>query len=329
MRRKIISSVLVFILIMTITGCEQSTTAGTLRVAMIPKVIGITYFDQCADGAREAGEKLGMELIYKGPTTADAASQVNIIQDLIFQNIDVIAIAPVDPDAVEPVLKQARDKGIKVVTYDADATLASRDLFVNQVDSEVLGNHIIDNIAELIGEDGQYAILTASLTADNQNQWLQSMQDYQEEKYPNMDLLTIVPTDEDKQKAYAQTRNLIQAYPDLDGILAMSTEAGPGAAQAFKSLDIKGDVKLYCLSLPGDMKPYIEDGYVQLVTLWDPGELGAMTMESINYLLANGPIESSEIELAGEIREFDGRTNTIIIGEPLDFDKDNIDAAGF
>ncbi len=321
---------LVWVLVLFLTSCSgRAVDSERLRVAMIPKVIGISYFDICVDGAKEAGLAYDMDIIYKGPTTADAASQVNIIQDMIFQNVDVLAVAPVDPDAVEPILLKAREKGIKVITYDADATIAGRDLFVNQVDSEVLGKHIIDNMVKLVGPDGNYAILTASMTADNQNQWLISMREYQEDMYPDLNLLTIIPTDEDQQKAYVNTRNLIQAYPELDGIFAMSTEAGPGAAQALKSLEIKGDIKLYCLSLPEDMAGYIRDGYVQLVTLWDPYDLGRLTIESLYYMLENELPTGNRINISGEEYVFDPDTGTIIMGQPLDFDQSNIDDIKF
>lgn len=323
---------LLLCLALALSGCMtggDSQKKDVIRIAMVPKIVGISYFDKCAEGARLAAEKYGMELIYKGPTTADAASQVNIVQDLIYNDIDVIAIAPIDPDAVEPILKEARAKGIKIVTFDADSTPEGRDVFVNQVDGEVFGKHIVDNVAKLIGEDGSYAILTASMTADNQNQWLNAMTVYQQLTYPKLNLVTIIPTDEDQQKAYVNTRNLIQAYPDLECILALSTEAGPGAAQAFKALGIKGDVKLYSLALPNDMRQYIKSGYAQMGTLWNPYYLGGLTVEVIENLMQGEPIHDGDILGGIGPIQYDEVTGTVIMGEPVDFDIDNIDDYDF
>ncbi len=324
----------ILLLLFVITGCKERSideprTSDTIRIGMIPKVSGISYFDQCAEGAKEVADQYGMELIYRGPSSADAASQVNIVQDMIYDGVDVIAIAPVDPDAVKVVLEEAREQGIIVVTFDADSVRDSRDVFVNQVSAKDLAIHIIDETVKLVGEEGNYAILTASMTADNQNTWIHWMQEYQAKQYPKLNLLTIIPTDEDQQKAYAHTRNLIQAYPELDGIIAMSTEAGPGAAQAMKVLGTKDEVKLYALALPNDMRSYLKEGSVHLVTLWNPYHLGRLTVEVIHTLIEGQQIKDGASY--GEIGPVDyiEADRTVIMGEPLDFNADNVDDYDF
>ncbi len=334
MRRMINNMLILFLVVVLVgmTGCQDDVGTGAndkIRVGMVPKVIGINYFDKCAEGAQEVADRYGIELIYKGPTSADAASQVNIIQDMVYQGVDVLAVAPVDPDAVKPILTTAREKGIKVVTFDADAAEDSRDIFVNQVAPEVLGAHIMDNLAELLGGDGQYAIMTASMTADNQNTWIEWMKITQDQKYPGLELVTIIPNDEDQQKAYANTRNLLQAYPDLDGIVAMSTVVGPGAAKAVEALGKNSDIKLYVLSMPNDIRTFVESGTVQMATLWDPFELGALTMEVANILVSEGIIQDDElIGNSGPI-QYNEADREVIMGDPLDFTIDNIDAYDF
>lgn len=325
---------LIMVVMLLLAGCNTTgiiskDSTDTIRIAMIPKKIGISYFDKCAEGAKVIADKYGMELIYKGPTTADAASQVNIVQDMIYYNVDIIAIAPIDPQAVKPILQKAQEKGIIVVTFDADSAEESRDVFVSQVSAEQLGKHIMDNMANLIGDSGKYAIITASMTADNQNEWIEWMMKYNEELYKDLKLLTIIPTDEDQQKAYANTHNLIQAYPELDGLIAMSTVAGPAAARAVETLGMSGDIQLYVLSLPNDIREYINSGSVQVATLWDPYELGGLTVE-IAHKLLNGEtiIDNEKIGGFGPII-FDEENSIVIMGEPLDFDKSNIDEYDF
>ena len=334
MRKSMMKNILVLMVLMILssgcsTGLSGEEQSETIKIAMIPKLIGIAYFDQCAEGAREVALSYGMELIYKGPTTADAASQVNIVQDMIYSGVDVIAIAPIDPEAVKPVLLKALEEGIKVVTFDADARVESRDVFVSQVSAEVLGKHIIDNMAEMLEGKGQYAILTASLTADNQNTWIEWMIEHNDANYKDLELVTIIPSDEDQQKAYGNTRNLIQAYPELDGIIAMSTVAGPGAAKAIEDLGMNGEVKLYVLSMPNAIRPYIASEAVQLATLWDPKQLGALTIEVAHRLIEDLPI--NDLEMIGEIGpiRYNQEDQVVIMGEPLDFTKDNIDAYDF
>ncbi len=164
MRRKhmglLMSMLLAFMIVLS--GCSEETDENAaIQVAMIPKVIGSSYFDLCAEGASAACEELGLKLLYKGPSTADATLQVNIIQDMIFKGVDVILISPIDSAAIEPVLKKAGEAGILVVTYDADVDVDAREAFVSQVSSEVLGKHLMDNVASGVNGEGQFAILTA------------------------------------------------------------------------------------------------------------------------------------------------------------------------
>lgn len=321
--------VIVVIILLMLTGCKSQEDENLIKMAMIPKVIGSAYFDQCANGAIEAAKKLGIEVIYRGPTTADAASQVNIIQDMIFKKVDIIAISPIDSAAVKPILQNALEAGIIVITYDADVSSELRDVFVSQVSSETLGRHMMDNIAEGIGGEGQFAILTASLTASNQNTWIKWMERQLEEKYPRIELVSILPTEEDQQKAYAQTQNLIQAYPDLKGIVALSTVAGPGAARVIELLGVKEEIQLYGLALPNDMNGYLKNGVAQKITLWNPIDLGYLTVNIAKQVymgeaLVNGAIYGG----VGPVTYLE-RESIIIMDQPLDFTKDNVDAYDF
>lgn len=334
------NSMLIVFFITTIflfVGCKTNPTSEsidtvegkTITMAMIPKVIGSAYFDKCAEGAKGVAEELGIRLIYKGPTTADAASQVNIIQDMIFNDVDIIAISPIDPAAVQPILKQAKEQGIIVITYDADIDDAYREVFVSQVSEEALGRHLMDNVAQGMGGKGRFAILTASMTAPNQNNWIEWMKVQQEEKYPDMELVSVIPTDEDQQKAYNQTQNLIQAYTDLQGIVALSTVAEPGAARAIEDMGKIGVVKLYGLALPNDMRKFLISGAAQSATLWDPYDLGELTVRISLKVYNDEEIKSNQYY--GDIGpiQYLSSERIVIMGNPLDFTKENVDNYDF
>lgn len=313
----------------TATPGAGQTGGAKKVVAMVPKVIGSPYFDVCADGAKKAASELGIDLVYNGPTSADAAQQVNIIQDMISQKVSAIAVAPNDPAAVAPILKKAKEAGIKVLTYDADADKDIRDMFVSQVSNEELGRHLMDNIAKGMGEKGQFAILTASLTASNQNTWIGWMKKQLEEKYPNIELVTTVPSEEDQQKAFSQTQNLIKAYPNLKAIAAISTVAEPGAAQAIEQMNMIGKIKLYGLATPNGMRQYLKSGAAESATLWDPGKLGYLTVQIANDLLSGKQIsDGQEIKDVGKVK-YIADEQTVIMGEPIDFTKDNVDQYNF
>lgn len=299
-------------------------------IVMIPKVIGSPYFDIAAEGAIEAGNDLDVEVIYNGPTTGDAAKQVNIIQDMMNKNVDAIIISPNDANAVQPALKRAMKRGIKVVTYDGDTSKDdSRDIFVNQVSAEQLGRHLMDNVAKGIGENGDFAIVTASLTAANQNTWIKWMKEQQKEKYPNVNLVTIVPSEEDQQKAFIQTQNLLKAYPNLKAIAAISTVAQPGAAQAIEQLGMSGKIKLYGLATPNGMRQYIKSGTADSATLWEPKKLGYLSVIIAKKVIENKmPTNNEEIDKVGKIN-YTPENTTVIMGNPVDFTMENIDKFDF
>ena len=330
---------LVFVASMLLLGCSSSNSTTAAKkdegkaskkvVAMVPKVIGSPYFDTCAEGAKKVAAEFGFELLYTGPTAADAAQQVNIIQDLISKKVDVLIVSANDAQAVAPILKKAKAAGIKVITYDADTTPDARDLFINQTTPEILGRHIMDNIAKEIGGSGEYAILTASLTASNQNVWIKWMKEQQAAKYPDITLVTIAPSEEDQQKAFAQTQNLVKAYPNLKGIAALSTVAEPGAAQAIEQMGLNGKIKLVGLATPNGMKQYLKSGAAQSATLWDVGKLGYLTMYMAKQLIDGKiPTDGMDVPTVGKVA-YKAESKEIIMGEPLDFTKENVESFNF
>lgn len=299
-------------------------------VVMIPKVIGSPYFDIAAEGAKNAGKDLGIDVIYNGPTSGDAARQVNIIQDVMNKNVDAIIISPNDANAVMPALERASKRGIKILTYDADTARESgRDLFVNQVSAEQLGRHIMDNIAKGIGEEGEFAIITASLTAANQNTWIHWMKEQLKDKYPKINLVTVVPSEEDQQRAFIQTQNLVKAYPNLKAIAALSTVAQPGASQAIEQMGLNGKVKVYGLATPNGMRQYLKSGAAQSATLWEPEKLGYLSVVMAESLIRGKEIKDGDaIKNVGTI-QYDSKTKTVIMGPPMDFTAENVDKYDF
>lgn len=177
--------------------------AKTLKVGMMPKLIGIDYFNACEKGAREAAAELGIELEWDGPDTNDVSRQTAMVEAWIARKFDVIAIAPNDPDAIAPALRKARQRGIKVITWDADSSPENRDYFINQATYEDIAKALMDVMAEGIGEDGKYLILTGSLTAANQNIWMREMEEYRQERYPNLKNLSETPKASQEDQAMA------------------------------------------------------------------------------------------------------------------------------
>ncbi|MBS4206980.1 autoinducer 2 ABC transporter substrate-binding protein [Bacillus sp. FJAT-50079] len=308
---------------------EKSEGEGSgkdnIKIAVVPKLIGIPYFNASEQGVKQAGEDLGVEVIYTGPTEADAAQQVKVIEDLISQNVDVIAVAPNDAASLTPVLKKAKDQGIIVMDWDTPADQSLVELSIHQIDDEAYGRHIAQSLIEKMGtEEGEIAIITGGLSAANLNTWIDAAKKELEENYPGIKLVTDkIATDEKQQVAYQKTLDLVKSYPDLKGIMAFSTPAPLGAAQAIQEKGLQDKIAVVGTALPTDSAPYLEDGSLDVAILWEPDKLGYLTVALAKDLVeGKKPENGQNVENVGEIELWeDGKT--IIMGPPTDFTKEN------
>ncbi|WP_404331974.1 autoinducer 2 ABC transporter substrate-binding protein [Mesobacillus maritimus] len=304
-------------------GSDGDSANDKLTIAVVPKLIGIPYFNASEKGALAAGKELGVEVEYTGPTQADAAGQVKIIEDLISRNVDVIAVAPNDPAAVEPVLRKAKDQGIHIMDWDTPAN--NVDISVRSVDDEEFGRHSAKKLIEAMGtEEGEIAILTGGLSAANLNAWIEYALKEFEENYPGIKVVTEkIPTDEKQQVAHQKTLDLIKSYPNLKGILAMSTPAPLGAAQAIQEKGLQDKISVVGTALPTDSLPFLQDGSLDTAVLWNPSNLGYLTVALGKLLAEEKQIEDGmNIEGIGEITVLEDGIS-VIMAPPADFTKEN------
>jgi len=307
-------------------GVAADSPAPHYRIGVVPKLSN-TYFDVVKQGAQEAAWDIDVELLYKVPASTEPKDQIEVIRDLMEQKVDAIAVSANDPQALVPVLGEAKQMGIKIITWDADTEPEAREFYVNMVDPETLGRHLIDTLAWSIGEKGEFAIMTASLSAANQNEWIKWMKAQQQEYYPNMKLVEIAPTDDAPDKAYEAAKELLKKHPNLRGIVGNASVGPPAAAQAVKEANAGGRISVVGLSTPNLMRDYLHEGYAQTATLWSPKKLGYLTVVlARNLLLGQTPYDDQLVEKVGNIRV---NGDMIIMGAPLDFTKDNVDQYDF
>lgn len=348
MKRTCLLLALVGLLILTLAGCTktgpQETAAPVtppgetpgaappagekVTVLMVPKLKGIDYFNACEKGAKEAAAALGnVELIFDGPTEDKADAQNQLVDGYLAQNVKVIAISPNDPDSIAPVLKKARDKGIHVITWDADAnpTKSGREFFVNQASSEAVGQALVDEMAAQKGAAAKVAIVTSSLTAANQNSWIKAMKAHMASKYPQMRLVCEPkPSEENQQLAFQVTQDLLKTYKDLDGVFAISSVAFPGAADAVQQGKLGGKVAVVGLATPKPMKQWVDAGTVKTVVLWNPVDLGYATIQAARAL-ADGKLANGATSIAaGRLGDLKVVIDQVLLGPPMKFTKDNI-----
>jgi len=245
---------------------------------MLPKLINIDYFDACKRGATRAANDLGITLIYDGPTEPSGSEQNKFIDTWIRQGVSAICIAPNQPKTIRRFVEKAQAAGIKVLTWDSDAPESGRDLFVNQVDEKLLGETLIDDLARQMGEEGEWAIAIASLDAANLNTWRRYSEARAQEKYPKLKLVATEVTKEDENFARQRVETLLNAYPQLKGIVAFDSNSVPGASEAVRRAGKIGKVAIVGNSTPAKMRAYIKAGVLESFYLWDPRALGELTV---------------------------------------------------
>ncbi len=318
-------------------GCKKSAESGSstssdgkkLTIALMPKSKGNAYFISCKAGADEAAKEVGAELIFDGPTDPDPAKQNEIIENWITLGVDVIAVACENKEGISTALKKAKSKGIKVVTYDSDANIDARDIFINQATPEGIGNTLMDEAARLLNNEGEFAIITASLTAANMNEWQKYIEARRAAKYPNMQMVALRPCDDLKDKAQAEATNLLGANPNLKLIMAICSPAVPGAAEAVKQAGKVGAVKIIGLGLPNENKKYVHEDVTQSVILWKTTDLGYLTIKAASDL-ASGKLKPGATDYdAGRLGTLKVEGDSIVLGQPFIFNKSNIDGFDF
>ena len=249
---------------------------ANLAITFLPKNLGNPYFDTSAKGGEAAVKEFGGTYAEVGPAEATPDAQVSYINTLTQQQVGAIVISANDKQAVCDALTEARDTGVKVVTFDSDTNPECRDLFVNQATAEGIAKVQIDMIAEQIGDSGEIAILSASANATNQNAWIELMKK-ELANHPNIKLVDTVYGNDKDQESFDKTAALLQSHPDLKGIISPTTVGIAAAARYLSTSDAKGKVALTGLGTPNQMREYVKDGTVKEFALWNPEDLGYLS----------------------------------------------------
>lgn len=306
--------------------------SSSLNIAFLPKAVNNPYFDIAATGGKSAASELKGTFKQVGPSTASASDQVTWINTLTEQHASAIVVSANDPNALAPALKQASSQGIKVVSYDSDVAPDARQIFVSQASSEDIGRTEVQLLGKQLNYTGQIAILSAASTATNQNTWIDFMKnELAKPQYKNMSLVKIDYGNDDDQKSFNDTLSLMQAYPNLKGIISPTTVGIAAAARAIESVNKGGKVALTGLGTPNQMRKYVKDGTVQQFALWDPGKLGYLAYYAAAALI-QGKITGKQGDSfsAGTLgTKTVGANGVVLLGTPTTFDKANIDQFNF
>jgi len=321
----------------SLVGCNGSRAGSNggsndprITICLLPKIKGISYFSSCYVGAREAAEELGdVNLIYDGPIDGDPKKQAEMIVQWMVDEVDVICVSPNAPDVVANAMKEARNAGIQVITWDADGIAGSRSFFVNQSTAKAIGEGMVNAMVNDLGSEttGDVVIVSSDATSANQNAWIEVMKPALEKT--NLNLATIKYPGENASNALADAQDVIKKYRNLKGIFGISSVSFPGAAEAVEQSGKSGEIMVTGLSTPNDMKKFVHNGTVKSVVLWNTVDLGYLTVY-VGEALATGKLtEGATSFSAGRLGEKKIEGDNVLLGPIIVFTKDNIDDYDF
>ena len=338
--KKLIALLLALVMVMSLAACggnsgtEETTTepvaennegndvaettegeeapAASATYAIVCKDASNPYMSRMVSGFKAACEDLGVNCIEKSPETTSVDDQINIVNELAAQGVAAIAIAANDAAALEPTLTAARAQGITIVTLDSDT--AGSQMFINQAGVKEVAQVLVDSVYDMADGAGEFAILSASSTATNQNAWIAAMQEIlaADEKYAELVLVETVYGDDESQKSTDETQNLMTKYPNLEVICCPTTVGVLACAQVITNSE--SSIKVAGLGLPSEMKDYVgDDKACPYMYLWNPIDVGNCAAYAIKAI-----IDGNVGEVGSTFTADNGTTYTVDAGDPAE-----------
>ena len=343
-RRSFIGGGIALAAVLGLAACGGDATPGTQTsggggggdkktIVIVPKDSTNPWFVRMEVGVKKFATDSGWDVYQKGPSETDATMQAQVIRDLIAQKVHAIGVVPVDPGALEPVLKEAMDAGIVVVTHEG-ASQQNTQYDIEAFNNAAYGGFIMDNLAKAMGEEGT-TTMVGHVTNASHNEWADGGVAHQKEKYPKMTLLAAEPrveSQDDGEVAYQTAKELLKKYPDLKGIMGTSSFDAPGVARAIEELGLQGKVFTAGTGMPAANAAILKSGAVAALTLWDPADAGYALASLAKKILEKEEVKDGiDLGVKGyESMKFAQGSTKVLEGAGwIVIDKDNVDSFGF
>jgi ribose transport system substrate-binding protein len=272
---------------LAVTAGGASAADKKLQFAVVPKAMNNPYFDLSRDGCMARAKALGnVTCIYTGPVEHEPASQVQIIQDLITQGVDGLAISVSDADAVLGVIKQARDAGIAVITFDADSPKSARQAYVG-TNNKDMGAELGRQLLKLHPKPGIYITQSGGPAAENLNERLSGLNGVLQGAGWKLAPGSPSFCNDDSALANQQLADMYAANPNADAIVPVGGWAlfAPEAYRSFVDAHRKAyDSHKLTLVMPDTLRVEVEllrDGYAQVLVGQRPYEMGEKAMDML------------------------------------------------
>lgn len=307
--------------VIALTAMTGSAFADDYKIAVVPKMTNIGWFQRMEEGVNEYNEANGTEYIYRG--SAEGADQAGIVEQMLAEDWDAICVVPFDSESLAPVLEKAREQGIVVITHEA----ASMDPKYFDYDIEAFvnadyGKHFAEAISEFTGGEGKYIQFVGSLNSVSHNEWCDAADEYFAAE-TSMEKIGRYETGDDTTSSYNQTKELLQANPDIAAIEGSASTDVVGAAQAIDELGLGGKVAVIGTSMTSLASSYVDKGVIQTFSVWDPAKAGQAMIELAKYVLDNEGAAPESLPVEG-YEELTPDGTVLYGGARVDVTKDNM-----
>jgi ABC-type sugar transport system substrate-binding protein len=331
-RRRITLAIVATLLALGVGAVAQAQQtpdiSKRIKVAMVPKLVGLSVFKANQQGAEMAAKTLNIDFLYTGPVTASAQGQVDVFNSLIARKFDVITTTSNNPTQLAPALRRAMKQGIKVVSYDSDVAPDARDFFIQNTAYPAFGKALVESVAKFAGPEAKVAILSSTKDATIQNEWIKAVNTYIAATYPKMKIVTTEYGQSSPSQSLTAGLNILQAHPEVTAIIAPDGAAEVGAAAAVQKLGKTGKVFVTGCADPDAIRQYVKAGIIKASPLWDEVKEGQLVMH-VARLAANNALKPNDHLSVPGLGDFEVKDKVIIFSEPLVFTAENIDQYKF
>ncbi len=280
----------------TALSAFAASHSGNKQIATVVKIAGIQWFNRMEEGVKKFAEESGNNAYQVGPAQADPQQQAALIEDMIAQGVDALAVVPMSPEALEPVLKRAMDAGITVITHEA-ASQQNTNYDIEAFVNEDFGANLMEQLAQCMGGEGEYAVFVGSLTSQTHNQWVDGGIAYQKANYPKMVLVGDKnETFDDAEKAYTKAQEVLRAFPNVKGMQGSASTDVAGIGRAVEERGKEDDTCVFGTSLPSIAGQYLDTGAVDGIGFWDPAVAGE-AMNKLAVMVMNGDAVTDGMDL--------------------------------
>jgi len=306
-------------------GLPQAALAAEPQMVTVAKIIGIPWFNLVSAGITEGGKKFGIDATMIGPAHVDPAQQVSMVEDLIAKKVQVIGLIPLDVKVLAPVLKRAQDAGIMVITQEGP-NQDNRTWDVELIDSTAFGEEQMKALAGFMGEKGEYVLMVGTLTTPLHNKWADAAIAYQKAHYPDMKLATSrFPGADEVDTAEQVMRNVLQAYPNVRGLIGFGSNGAIGAGNVVRQRHLQHKIAIIGTAIPSQVKPLLMDGAVRECFVWNPKDAG-FAMVAVASLALKGTKFEDGMNIPGlGAAKVDVPGKLVSINRIIKIDKQDVD----